>query len=1135
MNQSMVSQTSNSQSIQTETNEKSDRTEKTNIAVSVLIPCYNHGEFILDAIASVETCQKPIYEIIIIDDASTDELTKQTITYLKEQGYKVIQNPENSGLAASRNKGVQAANGRYFLPLDADNRIRSEYITKSVKILDKHSEIGIVHGYAELFGEKTGVWEFPQVNLSQILAGNQIDACAVIRKQVWEDCGGYDPKIPEQLGYEDWDFWLSALEKQWQFYRIPEVLFEYRFRHDSMVSACNLPENRRKLVKYISNKHLRLYKAHFVDVFAEAECRYLSEQEKRLQIEKKLERSLEKQENLSRQLARSQRQLQQIQSEVEPLQAQVAQLQTQLQQQKRQWQQELQQKLQQKQQEIQKQKQEYEQKLQQKQAEQTQSASQWQSALQKARQELSRTQWYLERANLTVTAMESSKFWQLRNSWFRFKNRLKYLLTRNSDYLKEPTVEVGMPPLPPTVETTATNNAPVSVSQVYFDEVSYPPPLQSHTATVDIIICVHNALDDVKKCLTSVIRYTSMPYNLILVDDGSKEETKTYLESFATAKNATLLRNETAQGYTLAANQGLRYSNSDYALLLNSDTIVTPNWLDRMVQCAESDSRIGLVGPLSNTASWQSVPEIASNRGDWADNPIPEGVDVAEAGEAIAQLSARLYPRIPFLNGFCLLIRRQLIEDIGIFDEETFAAGYGEENDYCLRTRQAGWQLAVADDTYIYHHQGRSYTNDRRRRLCEDADRALINKHGQEIVVSGVNQCRENRVLEGMRARIRYLWQQRSLVQTGIAKWEGKRVLFLLPISDPVPSGGGNFVLQAAQAMQEMGVDARIANWKHMQSGFELGYPDLPVPVVYADGPDELAEIFPHYDAVVATLYASVEFMDALDRIPNQTVKGYYIQDFEPYFFSAGSTEYKRAWNSYTRYRDLVRFTTTQWIRNEVKKHIGVDCALVGPSTNVDLYRPRPKKFRYNAAAPSLGQETPVRIAAMIRPNTPRRNPRFTMEVLQEIDRRFGSEVDIILFGCVLEDPRFQELPQNFSWCHAGMLKRRQMASLMNEVDIFVDFSKFQALGATALEAMLCGTAVVVPSNGGAVTFTRDGENGLVVDSSSYEDCVEAVSRLIADRHLRDRITHQAMADACQYYPEKAAYNMLDALFGDKT
>ena len=102
-----------------------------------------------------------------------------------------------------------------------------------------------------------------------------------------------------------------------------------------------------------------------------------------------------------------------------------------------------------------------------------------------------------------------------------------------------------------------------------------------------------------------------------------------------------------------------------------------------MIACAESRPRIGLVGPLSNTASWQSIPDIESH-GDWATNPLPAGMTVGEMGQLVAGASARLYPQMPLLNGFCLLLRRELIQQIGYFDEENFGAGYGEEDDYTL-------------------------------------------------------------------------------------------------------------------------------------------------------------------------------------------------------------------------------------------------------------------------------------------------------------------------------------------------------------------------------------------------------------------------------------------------------------------
>ncbi len=174
-----------------------------------------------------------------------------------------------------------------------------------------------------------------------------------------------------------------------------------------------------------------------------------------------------------------------------------------------------------------------------------------------------------------------------------------------------------------------------------------------------------------------------------------------------------------------------------------------------MVACAESDPRIGLVGPLSNTASWQSVPEIAGPNGDWAENPLPEGMSPQDMAREVARLAGPHYARLPILNGFCLMIRRKVLRRVGFFDELTFGRGYGEENDYCLRAVAAGWHLAVAIDSYVYHAQSRSYSNERRAALCEQAGVALDRKHGVESVVAAVAVCRSSDPLEEIRSRCR--------------------------------------------------------------------------------------------------------------------------------------------------------------------------------------------------------------------------------------------------------------------------------------------------------------------------------------------------------------------------------------------
>ncbi|OAB62032.1 hypothetical protein AY599_06460, partial [Leptolyngbya valderiana BDU 20041] len=244
--------------------------------LSVVIPCYNDGEYLEDAIRSVETYPEPIYEILIVNDGSTDSLTLAVLENLRQRGYRILTQP-NRGLAVARNRGIEDARGRYILPLDADNRIRHEYIEKGIEILDRIPSVGVVYGDVLFFGTRNHIHRVPPFDLERLLQGNYIDACAVFRKQVWQEVGGYDTEIPANLGYEDWEFWLSVAETDWRFYKVSEVLFEYRMRSDSMVNACNIPENREKLFSYICQKHQSLYESRWLRVLVDKESATLQE------------------------------------------------------------------------------------------------------------------------------------------------------------------------------------------------------------------------------------------------------------------------------------------------------------------------------------------------------------------------------------------------------------------------------------------------------------------------------------------------------------------------------------------------------------------------------------------------------------------------------------------------------------------------------------------------------------------------------------------------------------------------------------------------------------------------------------------------------------------------------------------
>lgn len=226
------------------------------VKVSVVIPCFNHGEFLPEALASVSEARREDVQVIVVDDGSTDDRTQAEIDKLAGRKDLYVIRQQNKGLAAARNAGIAASRGQYILPLDADNRIRPAYLERGIPILDSNSRVGVVYGDAEYIGSRAGRWKVDRFDSKQLLGWNFIDACAMYRRVIWEQNGGYDGDMPVQ-GYEDWDFWLGALENGWEFVKVREVMFEYRTSPSSMITRARGFE--REVQSYVARKHSQLY------------------------------------------------------------------------------------------------------------------------------------------------------------------------------------------------------------------------------------------------------------------------------------------------------------------------------------------------------------------------------------------------------------------------------------------------------------------------------------------------------------------------------------------------------------------------------------------------------------------------------------------------------------------------------------------------------------------------------------------------------------------------------------------------------------------------------------------------------------------------------------------------------------
>lgn len=279
--------------------------------------------------------------------------------------------------------------------------------------------------------------------------------------------------------------------------------------------------------------------------------------------------------------------------------------------------------------------------------------------------------------------------------------------------------------------------------------------------TIDVVLCVHNALDDVERCLDSICRNrTSDRQRLLIIDDGSSERTASFLREF-TARTpwAELHHNAQAEGYTRAANRGLAASSGELVILLNSDTIVTDGWAEKLADAVFTTPGAGIVGPLSNAASYQSIPNYRSSETQTAINQLPPRMTPDDMNRFCEQWTAsHILPLVPLVHGFCLGVSREVIDTIGFLDEQTFPRGYGEESDYCFRAADAGFGLVIATHTFIFHAKSKSYVSAERVALTRAGSQALEQHYGRSRIRRAVRTMEENPMLVRLRERAETLY-----------------------------------------------------------------------------------------------------------------------------------------------------------------------------------------------------------------------------------------------------------------------------------------------------------------------------------------------------------------------------------------
>lgn len=654
------------------------------------------------------------------------------------------------------------------------------------------------------------------------------------------------------------------------------------------------------------------------------------------------------------------------------------------------------------------------------------------------------------------------------------------------------------------------------------------------TKLCDIILPVYNNLNFVKDCINEIIKNTmDCKYTFYIIDDNSDTKTAKYLKNKSQKFSQIILhRNKENLGFVQSCNLGIQMGTSPYIVLINSDVIVTPGWLSRLIECAESDPTIASVNPFTN---------YASN----IDIPIAPGANFYTMDEILNKHSQKLYPDVVTGVGFCMLLRRYALEKVGLFDE-IFGHGYCEESDLCMRLTTQGYRTVVADNVYVYH-KGRGTFTDRGARYKKN--RKIFDIRWADEYQRQFNEFRQANPLKPARdlfelpkkwdpipsmretyRRMRDCYRKKNFI--GIAR-EAARGLKRLPNAktDIVTSeiikkftrsgrlkvtyvlhnlaiaGGVLSVIQLVNELILLGVEARIVALREYPEIYNWKF--YTKPIIYRNV-DELIKNFPETDIAVATHWTTAYWVAEVVRSGKAKKSAYFIQDYESWFYLETDQE------SRSKVKETYKLIPNKIVKSDWLKGLllqdGYQTKKIRLGMDLGIFYPREIK--------KLSK--PV-VLTMARPRTPRRGFPYVVEALKHV-KELIPDIEIIMFG---DDLSKHKIP--FEYRDEGIItNQNKLAELYSSADVYLDGSNFQGFGRPALEAMACGTACVLTKVGGVTEYARDGKNCLLVHPKQPNEFAQAIIKIIKNEELKNTLIRGGMETVKDYCHKREAVETLE-------
>ena len=228
--------------------------------MSVVVTCHDLGAYLGEAVSSVLGQTRPPDEVVVVDDASSDPATLEVLRGLSGPGLRVLRSDVNLGLPAARNLGIRATSGAYVCCVDADDVLEPAWLERASDVLRDRADVAFVTHWLKAFGDQQWDWTPQRCDLVTLLDANSVNGAALVRREVIEDVGLFDPAM--RAGCEDWDLWIRVVRKGYRGWVVPEFMFRYRRRPGSMSRSMDHLALFRRLIE----AHTPAYRLHLQEL-----------------------------------------------------------------------------------------------------------------------------------------------------------------------------------------------------------------------------------------------------------------------------------------------------------------------------------------------------------------------------------------------------------------------------------------------------------------------------------------------------------------------------------------------------------------------------------------------------------------------------------------------------------------------------------------------------------------------------------------------------------------------------------------------------------------------------------------------------------------------------------------------------